>query len=242
MPANLAHHGDVRERPGQLVPQLRSFDPHALDQPFLPEHLDHAETDCARHGRPIPRMPVGELARAVGERLVNVVTADDASDGCVTGAKTFGRGDDVGHQRQLVGGEPVAGPAHASDHLVVEDEKSVLVPALSKPFPEELGRRIRWQRGGGDRLAEVSRYGLRPNLLQHFVESRKRRLAGGVESPGARRDVMVSCEIRPERALQPWPSGERERRHRWPVIGLGRGDHVPALRVASLDVVAARHL
>ena len=49
-------------------------------------------------------------------------------------------------------------------------------------------------------------------------------------------------EVRAEWPLQPGPAGERERLHRRAVVGLRGRDHLPALRLAALDVVRARQL
>jgi hypothetical protein len=54
--------------------------------------------------------------------------------------------------------------------------------------------------------------------------------------------MQVPREVRSERAVQPGPAGQRERLHRGAVIRLRRGDHLPAIRVAALDVVAAGEL
>ena len=65
-------------------------------------------------------------------------------------------------------------------------------------------------------------------------------LAGRVEPPARGRDVEVIGEIGPERAVQPGAAGQRQGRHRRPVVGLGRGDHLPAIGLAALDVEAPR--
>ena len=94
------------------------------------------------------------MARPVRHRLVHVVAADGGADGRVARAEPLGRGDDVGHEWQVIGGEPLAGSAHASDHLVEADQEAVLLPAFREPLPEELWGRVGGQSGGADRLAE----------------------------------------------------------------------------------------
>ena len=49
-------------------------------------------------------------------------------------------------------------------------------------------------------------------------------------------------QVRAERSLQARPSRQRERLHRRAVVRLSGRDHLPAVRLAALDVVRAREL
>src|SRR5581483_8221172 len=83
---------------------------------------------------------------------------------------------------------------------------------------------------------------VRPGRLEGGVEGVQGGASRRVEPPRAWRDVQVACEVRTERPPQPRPAGEGEGLHGGTVIGLGGGDHLPALGLAALDVVAAGEL
>ncbi len=114
----------------------------------------------------------------------------------------------------------------------------MLLPALGQPLPEALGRRVAWQGGCADRLAEEGRHGLRAGLVQDAVERFEGRLPARVEVPGRGRDVQVRGEVRRVVVVKPRPSGEGKRRDRRPMVGLRRGDNAPAIGLAALHVVA----
>src|SRR5207302_3557681 len=138
--ADIVDQGIALQRVRQLIPERWSTLAHPLDQPLVPQDLEHLQADRARKWGAVPGMADGELARPGCECLVHVVRAENRTDRRVAGAESLGRGDDVRHQRQLLGGEPVARPAYPGDHLVVADEKTVTVAALRQAAPELLGR------------------------------------------------------------------------------------------------------
>ncbi len=169
-----------------------------------------------------------------------MLAAEHAGERRVAGAEALPEGDDVGLERQLVGGEPRSRPAGAGDDLVEADEEAVALAALGEPFPEAGGRRVGRQRGRAHGLAEEGGDRLRPRLLDDTIELRQRFLAGLVETPRARRDVKGLCEVRLVGTLEPGPARERERAQGRAVVRLRGRDDTPALRVAPLDVVAPR--
>src|SRR5437016_9785315 len=136
-------------------------------------------------------MPDRDLARAFRDGVVHLLPAEHRADGRIARAETLRGGDDVGHEGQGFGGEPVAGAADTGDDLVEADEETVSLAAFGEAFPESLRRRVRGERGRADGLAEVRRDCLRARRLERAVQSLERLLAGGVEAPGARRDVEV---------------------------------------------------
>ena len=166
--------------------------------------------------------------------------AEDRSDGRVAGAESLGRGDHVGHERDGLGGKPVARTTDARDDLVEADQEAVAFASFGQPFPEAGRRGVRRQGGRADRLAEIRRHGPRPAaVFQRAVQGGERLLAGRIEAGRAGRNVRDGRQVRSERPVQPRTSRQRERRHRRPVVGLGGGYDAPALLVAALDVVAA---
>src|SRR2546425_12955658 len=116
-------------------------------------------------------MPERELARTPGDGVVHVLPAEHRADGRVACAKTLGGGDDVGHEGQGFGGEPVAGAADPGDDLVEADEETVSLAAFGEAFPESLRRRVRRERGRADGVAEVSRDAFRARRLPRAVPS-----------------------------------------------------------------------
>src|SRR5439155_27173134 len=102
-------------------------------------------------------MPERELARAFRDGVVHLLPAEHRADRRVARAETLRGGDDVGHEGQGFGGEPVAGASDACDDLVETDEETVSLAPLGEAFPESLRRRVRGESGGADGFAEVSR-------------------------------------------------------------------------------------
>ncbi len=227
---------------GQLVAERGPAVAHALDQPFRSERLQYGESDRARQRGAVPRVPQREPPGPAGDGVVHLLVAQDRADRRVPRAEALRRRDDVRPARGRVPGEPVPGAADAGDDLVEADQEPVAVAPLGQALPETLGRRVRGEGGGADRLAEVRRHVLRPGGLERAVERVQGGLARGVEPPRARRNVRVLAQVGAERSLQPGPPRERERLHRRPVVGLGGRDHLPPLRLAALHVVAAGQL
>ena len=187
-----------------------------------------------------------EAPRALGERLVDVLADEDGTDRRVARAEPLRGRDDVRGARRGRPGEPAAGPPDPRHDLVEAHEEAVAIASLRESLPEPDGRRVARERGGADRLAEVRGDVLRTRLLQRPVQRLEGGLAGRVEAPRARRDVQVLRQVGTERTVHPGPTGERERLHRRAVVRLRGRDHLPAIDVAALDVVAAgdldRHL
>ena len=100
----------------------------------------------------------------------------------------------------------MAGPAHARHDLIEHDQEAVPGAPLVEPLPETLRGRIGGQGGRADRLAEVGRDGLRAGGLQGAVKRVERLLAGGIEAPGAGRNVRVARQIRFEWSLEAGPT------------------------------------
>src|SRR3981081_1692773 len=121
-----------------------------------------------------------ELPGAGRDRFVNMAPAQHSPDGGVAGAQALGGGDDVGDDRQALGGQPVAGPAAPGPDLGEADQKAVLVAALRKAFPESPWRAVSGERGGADGLAEVGGHILRTGGFERSVQRPERLLAGGV--------------------------------------------------------------
>ena len=240
MPANLANHRNPGEGFLQLPAQLDAPLGDALDQPLAAQRFDHREADGAGERGPVPGVPQGQPPRAGGDRRGHMVPADQRSDGGVPGTEPLRRRDDVRHERQPLGGEPGAGAAHAGHDLVDADQEPVLVAALGKPLPEAVRRRVGGKGRRADRLAVEGRHRARAGLRERRVERREGLLTGRVEPPARGRDVEVIGEIGPERTVQPGAAGQSQGRHRRPVVGLGRGDHLPAIGLAALDVEAPR--
>src|SRR4029078_5516772 len=93
-----------------------------------------------------------------------------------------------------------------------------------------------------DRLAEVRGDGAGSGQLERLVERVERSLPGGIEAPRARRDVEGLRQVWTERTVHARTAGERERLERRPVVRLRRRDHLPALGLGPLDVVASGEL
>ena len=111
---------------------------------------------------------------------------------------------------------------------------------LRQSLPEAARRCVGGKRCRADRLAEKDRDVLGAHLVERRVQRRERRVTGRVEASGRGWDMRVPRQVRPEGSLEARPAGKRERLHRRPVVGLRRRDHLPPLRLAALDVVAAR--
>ena len=220
----------------QLRPALR----HPLDQLVPAQVVDHREPDRALQRGAAPRVAQLEGARPARHGSEDGVAAEHRPDRHVAGPESLRDRDHVGLQRQLVGREPCSRAAHPGHDLVEADEEAMFAAALVETAPEGVGRRVRGQRRGAHRLAEEGRDGLGPGLLQHLVERRQRGLAARVEAPGRGRDVQVLRGVAVERPLQARPPGQRQRRDRRAVVGLRGRDDPPALRLAALDVIAAR--
>src|SRR6184192_2670809 len=92
-------------------------------------------------------MPERELARAFRDGVVHLLPAKHRADRRVARAETLRGGDDVGHQRQTFGSEPVTCASNACDDLVETDEEAVLLAAFGEAFPESLRRRVRGESG-----------------------------------------------------------------------------------------------
>ena len=233
MPASASR--ELVEEPGAAIV-------HALDQTLGAHRLEDREPDGACERRTVPRVAEGEAARALGERLVHVLADEDRADRRVARAEPLRGRDDVGDAGRRRPREPPTGPSDPRHDLVEAHEEAVAVAPLGEPFPEPNGRRVAGERGGADRLAEVRGDVLRTRLLQRPIQRLERRLAGRVEAPRARRDVQVFRQIGTERTVHPGPTGQRERLHRRAVVRLRGRDHLPPVRVAALDVIAARDL
>ena len=181
-----------------------------------------------------------EVARAVRQRRKHGLGAECRRERRVAGAEALAAGDDVGLDRQLVGGKPTAGASHPGHDLVEHDQEAVLRATLRKPLPERVRRCVPGECCGADRLAQECGDRLGAGRLQRPVELLERRLAGGVKAPGRRGYVRVSDQVIAVGLLQTAPPGQRERSHQRAVIGLGLRDDPPPLRLAAIDVVLAR--
>src|SRR5205823_5831190 len=131
------------------------------------------EPDRARERRAVPRVPVLELARAVRERVVDVLRADHRGQRRITRAEPLATADDVRHERQLLVREPAPGPPHAGHDLVEADEEAVFLPAFLEPAPELVRRRVRRIRRRTDRLAEEGRDGLVEDTVERVEIARR---------------------------------------------------------------------
>ena len=203
--------------------------------------IENRKPHRAGQRRSIPRVAEIELRGTFGQRVVNVLAAEDGRQRRVTGAKTFADGHDVWLERDLVRGEPAADAAHAGHDLVEAHDEAVLLAALGEPVPEAVGWGVGGQRGGADRLAEERRHRVRAGLFQRSVELFQRFLSGRIEARGRRRDMQVVRHVLGVRMLQrASPSAQRERAERRAVVRLRRRDHTPPPALAAIDVIGAR--
>ena len=149
----------------------------------------------------------------------------------------------------MSGTHAVAAPANqlpVRPTPVTTSSKHTRKPCRSRrsasPSQNRSGRGVRGKRCGADGLAEERRHVAGAGFLERLIQRLERRLAGRVEAPGARRDVQVAGQVRLEGADAAGSTGERERLHRRAVIRLSRRDHLPALALPALDVIAAGEL
>src|SRR4029077_16763017 len=83
---------------------------------------------------------------AAHKSVVDAFARDDAAHGHGTGGDALGEGDHVGRYAVTLGGEGVAEPAEAGDHLVEDQQNAVAVADRAQPFQIAFGRR---QHAGG---------------------------------------------------------------------------------------------
>src|SRR6266540_3220879 len=89
--------------------------PDVLDEPAALDVRELGRPDSAGERRPVPRVSVLERARACGDRLEDVLPAQDGADRHVAGAEALRVVNDVRLDRKLVGREPGAGAADPRD-------------------------------------------------------------------------------------------------------------------------------
>ena len=137
--------GDERvafERGPQVGEQARTSLAHAVHEPAAGKRVQHRQAGCARDRRPIPGVTQVERARALVDRIVDVLLAEDGADRRVSGAQPLADRHDIRFDGQLLVGEPAADASHSGDDLVEADEKPVPLASLLEPVPELLRRRI----------------------------------------------------------------------------------------------------
>src|SRR2546425_550235 len=121
---------DPPHRRFELLVQARSTLAHAVEQAAVDELVEHRESDGARQRRTVPRVAVLEFARALGERVVDVLPAEHRREREVAGPEPLPRADDVRLDRQPLVCEPAPRPAHARHDLVEADEEAVPLAPL----------------------------------------------------------------------------------------------------------------
>ena len=220
MTPDLLDHRYAPQGIGQLIAEPRPAFADVIDPAFFSKDVDNRQSHRARQRRPVPRVAQGEGSRSGGDRVINVRPAQQGTNGRVAGAQPLGDGDDVGNHRNTLGCKPVARSAHPGHDLVERDQETVPLAALRQAPPEEVGRRVGRQRRSTDGLTEIQRDRLWSRGFQGAVKRVERLLPGGIEAPGARRDMRVARQVRFEWPLQSRPAGQGQGRHRRSVIGL----------------------
>src|SRR5581483_9484846 len=168
--AHLADEREPADRVFELVAETRAALADALDEALAREPVEHREPDRARQGRAVPGVTVLELARAVGERVVDVLLAEDRGEREIASPEPLPRAEHIRLERELLVGEPRPGPPHAGHDLVEADEEAVALAPLGQALPELRLGRPRRPRRRAHRLAEEGRDGLRPGLGEAAVE------------------------------------------------------------------------
>ncbi len=143
-----------------------------------------------------------------------------------------------------------AGAPHAAHDLVEDQQDAVAVADLADALEVALDRRNRAAGRPADRLRHERDHGLRAQLLDLVLELLSEPLAvparrlAGLAAPilEAGRDMMGLDQQRRELLAAPFVAADRERAQRVAVIALPPADEVPALGLADLDEVLARHL
>ena len=92
--------------------------------------------------------------RRLGDGLVDAVPDGHRPHGLGPVGERLGHGHDVGNDAEGLGGEGMAQASEAADHLVEDEQNSVLVADLAEPLEIPLGRH-QAARGAGDGLDEA---------------------------------------------------------------------------------------
>ena len=109
------------------------------------------------------------LRRGAGDGLVNAVAARHRAHGHDAVGQRLGHGDHVGHDAEGIGGELLAGPPEAADHLVEDQQDAVAVADLAQALQVALGRHQHADRAG-DRLDDAGGDGIGPVQIDEALQ------------------------------------------------------------------------
>ncbi len=129
---------------------------HAAEQVFLGQHVQHRQAGGAGQRVAAAGVAVhqlGQVRRAVHQRVVDLAAHDDAAQRRGTVAHGLGEQDHVGHHAQRLGTEHGAQAAEAGDDLV-EDEQDAVPRAQLAQSLQVAQRRHQHAGGAGHRLDE----------------------------------------------------------------------------------------
>ena len=234
----------------QRAPQLLPPCDHIFQQVLRLDRAQHRQRRGARDGMVHIRMPVRQHARPGGDRVHHALARQHAGDRLVARAQPLRHGDDVGRDTLRRDREQGPGAAHATHHLVGDEQGAVAVANLADPCKIARRRRHATQGRAGHRLGHERGDGLGPQAEDFLLQLAGnplpvllQRFALTLVAVGVNRADMA--HLHQQRGIQRpalHVAADGERAQRVAVIAHAPGDEAAAAGLAGLDEILPRQL